>query len=79
MEGFILFGPAKSGNLTVLTTIKDLWACSDHQCPGQGGKGGPIQDGAGTRLCLTNYLTLPLIYLIIAFRKSLQYFTSVNV
>ena len=57
---FILLGADMAGNLAVDLDYKreDLWACSDHQCPGGGGKDDPIQDGAGTHSFLTSYLTL---------------------
>ena len=48
-DGFILLGPDMAGNLVVVLDHKreDLWVCSDHQCPSEGGKDDPIQDGAG--------------------------------
>ena len=57
---FISLGHDTAGNLAVVLDHKreDLWECSDHQCPGGGGKDDHVQDGVGTRSCLTSYLTL---------------------
>ena len=45
--GFILLGLDMAGNLAVVLDQKreDLWACSDHQCPGGGGMNDPFPDG----------------------------------
>ena len=62
--GFILLDPDMAGNLALDLDHgrEDLWAGSDHQCPGVGGKGEPSRRG-GTHSCLTSYLTILLLLL----------------
>ena len=44
---FVLLGPGMAGNLAVVLDHEkeDLWACSNHQCPGRGGKDEPSRMG----------------------------------
>ena len=62
LAGFILFGPDKAGNLSVLDHKKGRsWGVFWSPVWGRGREGrekdDPVQDGAETSSCLTNYFT----------------------